>query len=271
MSTQDIIVPTKYAATLLANVPSMSVTDYKEILDKSGYDMPTDMGTLLLPALECMNVEVVELLFSRGATTASAGGVYAANSTHHAYLADRRYPAKIADLLLEHTMASNFLDVIVQFLRNHNQRLNVFHHATNDKLRAELYIRCNALPTIQPSAEIQAICAKAGLCYSFNQDTYNIQKLAETEQALKDCQTALKNTKNLLAISEQSLEDSQETLQTCNQALIDSKKRTVELVTETESLKEQLAAVSATFEKQLAAETEKLAKASAIIKKLTDI
>jgi len=247
-----VSIDTKCAANILSTTPGMFVSSYKEILTSvlsSGYDINDNESALLLSALQRENVKVIELLFAKGAQTACKSHVYSSTWLAHAYQADRRYTPPVADLLLEHTLGSQFCGVIINFIRMHPSRVSVFDNATSDELRAQFYIRCGTLPTKTVNDNIQKLCGEAGLWYPAGKDIFDLkgnlndaqcklavseaahqktqERLEVSEQALTDCQASLKNTQELLEAAERSVMENcahlKERLTASERALADSK------------------------------------------------
>jgi len=236
MSTQKVLMKLspEHAASVLINTKDLCMSDYEKILEgilQTGYNINNESGALLLSALSQGKEDVCRLLFAKGAQTACSQYIYQHTTIHHAYT--RKYAQGITDMLLEHTMGSPFADVIIKSLQDFPLRMTIFDIASNDELRAQLYIRCNRLPGEHPNKNVLELCAKAGLEYpSAKKADPKLSELERVKKELAMCQ-------HYLNVSQQA------------QANLVDKLKTSE--TETESLQ------------------EKLEKASLIIKTLSSI
>lgn len=208
---------------LQSKIPHAMYESILRSLLATGYDINSDNGILLLSAMNANMTERVSLLLSLGAQTANAQGLLTSGHYYHAYHCSRALSKELVKLILNHTLASVYLDVIAKEIAGMNSRLDIFRCLESecpDDL-ARLYIKCGVLPMANRANDyIQKVCGAAGLWYP------EIKAAHEAE-----------------------------------------KKRALELETFTAKFAEE----SAKLTSELAVSQERLAKANAIIAKLTTV
>ena len=180
-------------ATATSNIPIEEYTRILRTLLESGYDINSYSGILLLAALANGRANIIRLLFAHGAMTANEHEVYMDinNEYGNAYSRGRIHTPETADLLLENTLKSPYFYTVIKPFICYQQRLEIFNNATDNKQRAELYIRCLKLPIEKANAEIQEMCARVGLRYEPQTDPHTeahkelqrLQALLEAERA----------------------------------------------------------------------------------------
>ena len=190
------------AVCMLLRDNTPDITEYTSILDsilQTGYSINSNESELLMSALTYERIQEVKLLLARGASVASNQRVYNHKVFTHAFWCGRVYPQEIADALLEHILTSPHFEVIIALLSqtDYNNRINVFNNASDDTLRAKLYIRLGKLPKGLQNANITNAFTKA-----MNEAA---QKPAESEKLLSETEKRLEETEKRLAETEQLL------------------------------------------------------------------
>ena len=208
--TKDI--PVHDAIGMLLKHQTPNITVYESILDdilKTGHPINSNESELLMSALRYDALDEVKLLLARGARVSSNIRVFNHPVFSHAYSGGRVYSREVADILLEHTMSSPHFELIkgVLLSSEYDNRIDVFNTASDETLRAKLYIRIGKLPKDLQNANIMNVFTKA-----VNDQRDITEKLRETEDRLAETEKCLAETEKRLAETQAKLSETQDQL-----------------------------------------------------------